>query len=237
MRYKRTLDDKQGHFSMNFPDSLLPVNLMWAANAFTFFLLVVAARTAPWSHLKQHDLLHVFFGFVVSLMLIWSVKAGIRPGLNFHLLGATVLTLMFGWQLALIALLLVLLCITLFGMAGWEALGLNFMMMVAIPVIFSYILFRWVDRKLPNHLFIYIFISSFACAAIAITLCGFFSTFILSESGVYPLSYLRQNYLAYYIFMAWSEALLTGMAVTLMTAFRPHWLMTFSDERYLKIRR
>lgn len=33
--------------------------------------------------------------------------------------------------------------------------------------------------------------------------------------------------------MAWSEAVLTGMAITLMAVYRPAWLMTFSDQRYL----
>ena len=34
-----------------------------------------------------------------------------------------------------------------------------------------------------------------------------------------------------------SEAVLTGMAVTLMAAYRPSWLVTFDDQRYLKVRR
>jgi uncharacterized membrane protein len=222
---------------MNFPDFLLPVNLLWAANVLMAVVLGYALRTACWRHLQSDGLLHVFFGSIVTLMLIWSVRAGIRPGLDFHLLGGTLLALMFGWRLALCGLAVTLLGVTLFSMAGWQSLGINFLLMAALPVAFSYTLYYWVDRKLPNHLFIYIFICGFAGAGIAITLCGVLATFILSEGGAYTRQYLVQNYFPYYIFMAWSEALLTGMAVTLMAAFRPEWLVTFSDRRYLNSKR
>jgi uncharacterized membrane protein len=118
-------------------------------------------------------------------------------------------------------------------MAGWESLGLNFMLMGIIPALFSYNFFRWVDRKLPNHFFIYVYVTSFASAALAITLCGIAAILVLSLGGVYTGHYLTQNYLPYFILMAWSEALLTGMAVTMMAVYKPEWLVTFSDKRYL----
>ena len=57
--------------------------------------------------------LNVWLGTIVVLMLVWSMKAGVRPGLNLHLLGATVFTLMFGRQLAIIGLSIVLAAVTL----------------------------------------------------------------------------------------------------------------------------
>jgi uncharacterized membrane protein len=52
--------------------------------------------------------LNVWLGTVVLLILVWSMKAGVKPGLNMHLLGATIFTLMFGRQLAVIGFSLVL---------------------------------------------------------------------------------------------------------------------------------
>ena len=43
---------------------------------------------------------HVWFGAIVVLSLLWSMKAGVKPGLTLHFLGATALTLMFGFRLA-----------------------------------------------------------------------------------------------------------------------------------------
>jgi uncharacterized membrane protein len=34
--------------------------------------------------------------------------------------------------------------------------------------------------------------------------------------------------------MGWSEAMLTGMAVSLMAVYRPAWVSTFDDARYLQ---
>lgn len=219
---------------MNLPDHLIPLGWQWANNALALALLAYAVLKAPWRHLAAPNLQHVFLGSIVVLMVIWSVKAGIRPGLNIHLLGATVLCLMFRWQLALVALAVVIVAVTAFGMAGWLALGTNFLLMAAIPVLFSYNLFRLVDSKLPNHLIIYIFGCGFLCAGLTISLCGLTAVLALSGMQAYPGDYLFSNYLPYFILIAWSEALLTGMAVTLMTAFRPQWLLTFSDQRYLK---
>lgn len=218
---------------MNLPDYLVPVTWQWIANALALAVLAVAIIRAPWKHLGDSALQHVFLGSIVTLMAIWHIKAGVRPGLNIHLLGATTLCLMFRWQLALVAIFTILVGVTAFGMAGWSVLGVNFLMMGVIPVAFSYTLFRLVDSRLPNHLIIYIFVSGFLCAGLTIALCGLSIVLALAGMQAYSLEYLVSNYLPYFILIAWSEALLTGMAVTLMTAFRPRWLATFSDKRYL----
>lgn len=182
-------------------------------------------------------MLHVFLGACVTLGVLWSIKAGIKPGLNFHILGATLLSLMFGPYLALIALALVLALATLFGFSGTESFGINFVLMALLPVIISHAIFRWSDRSLPNHFFIYVMVDGFFAAACAMAALGFASTFILVEAGAYTAAYLKSEYLPFYMLLAWSEALLTGMAVTLMAAYRPQWLVTFDDQRYLKVRR
>lgn len=219
---------------MNFPDQLLPASLLWSSNALALALLSLVVWRAPWKRLIQHETLNVWLGMCVGLLLLWSIKTGIRPGLNFHLLGATLLTLMFGARLAMLGLAAVLLGATLSGMAGWGSLGVNWLISGVLPVTLSYLLFATVDRKLPNHLFVYIFVNAFIGAGLVVVLTGLATTFLLILSGTYPSEYLTQNYLPYYLLMGWSEAMLTGMGVTLMTAFRPIWLCTFSDVRYLK---
>lgn len=219
---------------MNFPDQFLPPGIAWSAALIAVLTLILAVRRAPWQRLSDGDLLHVWLGTCVGLMLLWSIKAGIKPGLDLHLLGATLFTLMFGPWLALVGLAVVLAGITLAGHAGWESFGANLLVMAMVPVLFAHLVYSLADRRLPNHLFIYIFVDAFACAGAAIVLSGLAATLLLSLSGVYAASYLGSYYLPYYILMAWSEALLTGMAVALMTAFRPAWLSTFDDTRYLR---
>lgn len=219
---------------MNFPDQLLPPAILWVSALCALPLLARAAVKAPWRQLNQDNLLNVWLGMCVAVMVLWSIKTGVKPGLNFHLLGATLMTLMFGARLALVGLAVVLCGVTLAGHAGWSSFGINLLLTAALPVFASHLLFTLADRKLPNHLFIYIFIDAFAGSALAIVLTGATASLVLAWSGVYGGSYLTANYLPYYILIGWSEAMMTGMVVTLMAAFRPQWLMTFDDDRYLR---
>jgi len=218
---------------MNFPDFLLPPELLWPANFVAGLLLGFCAWKAPWARLKDISLQHLWLACCTGLLLMWSIKAGVKPGLDMHLLGATGLTLMFGPSLALIALAVVLIGITLYGAAGWMSLGINFLIMGALPVMFSYALYSQVHYKLPKHVFIYIFLDAFLAAGLAIVLTGSVAALLLASIGVYKFGYLQSNYLVYYILMGWSEAMLTGMAATLMVVYKPEWLATFNDKLYL----
>jgi uncharacterized membrane protein len=71
---------------------------------------------------------------IVGLILLWHLKAGIKPGLALHLLGATVFTLCFGWALAFIGLCAVLAGVTLNGAAGFEAFAVNALLMAGVGV-------------------------------------------------------------------------------------------------------
>ncbi len=219
---------------MNLPDHLLPPSWLWAGHVLFAVALLWAVYFAPWRRLKDSTQLNVWLGACVALMALWSIKTGIKPGLNFHLLGATAFALMFGPQLAIIGLAIVLAAVTMNGMGGLESYSLNALVMGVLPVLTSYGLFRLVDHRLPNHFFVYIFANAFLGAALAMGVTGVAATLLMDLSGAYPAGYLYREYLPYFILMAWSEAMSTGMAMTLMVIYRPHWVCTFDDSRYLK---
>ena len=56
---------------------------------------------------------------------------------------------------------------------------------------------------------------------------------LLAQAGAYPFDYLMQNYLPYFLLMAWSEAVTTGMIMTILVAYKPHWVATFDDTQYI----
>ncbi|MDD5242024.1 MAG: energy-coupling factor ABC transporter permease [Sulfuricella sp.] len=218
---------------MDLPDNLLSANWYWAGQGLCALVLLWAVRTAPWHRLKNTSRLNLWLGACVLLMAIWHIKTGIKPGLNFHLLGATAMTLMFGPQLALLGLAIVLAAVTLAGLSGWQGFGWNMLVMGALPVAVSYAIYWLADHKLPNHLFIYIFLNAFFGAALAMAAVGLGGTLLLHLSGIYLAAYLYHDYLPYFILLAWSEAVSTGMAITLMTVYCPEWVDTFDDRRYL----
>lgn len=166
-------------------------------------------------------------------MLLWSLQAGVKPGLSYHLLGATVAALMFGPHLGSIALSLVLAAITFNGGAAWSALALNALTMVVGPVWLAFGIFTAVERLLPNHLFVYIFVDAFLGAALAVLGASAFASSLLWLADVYSAEYLVGEYLPPFLLLAFSEAWLSGMAITLMVVYRPEWLATFDDRRYI----
>jgi uncharacterized membrane protein len=113
---------------------------------------------------------------VVLLALVWSMKAGVKPGLNLHLLGATMFTLMFGRQLAIIGLSLVLAAVTLNwdlqGHPGWTAYALNALVLAVFPPLLADAIRRGMERWLPANFFIYVFVAAFFGAAATVIATG-----------------------------------------------------------------
>lgn len=177
--------------------------------------------------------MNVWLGMVVLLTLIWSLKAGVKPGLAFHLLGATVFTLSFGPHLAFIGLSLVTAGITLNGAAGPFAYAANALVVAGVGVGLSQALYRLQAAILPKHFFVYIFANGFFGAALTMIGVGFFVTVFLALSGAYEWEYLINEYFPYFLLLAFSEAWLSGMVITLFVIYRPDWVVTFSDSRYL----
>ena len=129
-------------------------------------------RTGPWKRLLDGHQLNAVLGATVILALLWSINAGVRPGLNLHLVGGMAVTLIFGPQLALLVLALTLGAITLNGSIAWSAYPINLLLMVIIPVALATLAFRLVERVLPKHFFIYIFVNAFLCAALVVLAQG-----------------------------------------------------------------
>ncbi len=210
----------------------LPHSLLWGVWVPALLLGLLVALRAGWGMLRDAGNLNIFLAATVAVLGLWLIKTGIKPGLSFHLLGATALTLMFRPLFALLALALVTAAITLWR-GEYASFAANWLIMGAVPVAVSWLLFRLIDRKLPNHFFIYVFLNAFFGAALAISAVGLTSTAFLATAGAYGLDYLLEEYLPYYLLIAWSEAFATGMLITLMVVYKPAWVATFDDRRYL----
>jgi uncharacterized membrane protein len=197
-------------------------------------LLWFAWRSGDLARLKDVSRLNLFLAVTVSLMVIWQIRTGVRPGLTFHLLGASIATLMFGFWRGWLAASIAAIATALAGKASLPALGIEILVFCAVPSWLTYFLFRLVDRKLPNHFFIYVLVNGFFGAALAIGIVALTSTMVMWLSGSYALEYLFEHSTPYYFLLAWSEAFMTGMMATLMAVYKPEWLETFDDNRYIK---
>lgn len=226
---------------MNFIDGL--VGDGWAYGAILPYGLVLlwAVATAPWRRLidngRDAGLANVWFGALVVLTLIWSLKAGAKPGLNLHLLGATALTLMFGRQLAMLGLAVVLAAVTynasLKGVEAWQVFALNALALTVFPVLVTHGIQRCVERCLPAHLFVFIFVAAFFGAGATVVATGLLTGLLHWLAGSYSADLLFSDYLLFYILLGFAEAWLNGATITLMVVYYPRWVGSFDDRRYL----
>jgi len=219
---------------MNFPATLFPESLYWGADLLYLLLMAWALYSAPWHMLRNKENLNVLLGAAVALMVLWSLKAGIHPGMSFHLLGATLLMLMFGWQFALMALTLVLFGQGLYGNIEWFSFSLNALLMAAGPVLFSFTVYRLSQYYLPKQFFVYTLFNAYFCGALTMALLVATSSTLLYCCGGYSWDDIYHRYLPFAPMMIFAEAFFTGMLATSMVLFRPEWIGSFDDRRYLK---
>ena len=220
------------------------ISSLWLVIGTLLYVLVVlkAIFSAQWWRLKDQYDLNVLLFAILGVFFIWILKAEFAGSqssfaLNLHLLGVTLLTMMFGWAFAILAISIVLLAFSLFATPSIDTLyGLpwNALLTGILPVFVSYSLFRLIDRRLPNNFFIYIFICTFFGAALAMSSVIFATTVMHTITGSFSLEYLAYNYIPYGLLLMFPEAFITGMLMSIFVAYRPQWVSTFDDHRYLQ---
>jgi len=141
---------------MELNGALFSSNFTWLFGGLYAFALVVALRLAPWRRLLDSEQLHVFLGTVVCLILLWHIRATVNPGLDFHLLGVTVVTLMLGWSFGVIATSLALVGVIVNAGGGWDAFVLNAVTTGVVPVTLTQVLLVLIRSFLPKHFFVYV---------------------------------------------------------------------------------
>ncbi len=217
---------------MNFPDGLFAAPWVWGGWTLYLPVVVLALWRAPWARLRDNVTAHLFLGSCVGVLLLWVLKAGIAPGLNVHLLGATWLTLMFGWSLALLGMSLVLLGATVAGASGAGAFALNALVLAVLPVLTAHGLHRLVERTLPHQVFVYLFASGFFNAAATIATSALAASALLLMSGAYTWQQLADNYLPYALLVAFPEAFVTGAGLSYFVIYHPQRVATFRADVY-----
>jgi len=219
---------------MTIDGALFTPAALWAATLLLALVLLAALRLAPWRKFRDSEQIHVFLGAVVALLLLWHMEAKVQPGLSFHLLGVTAITLMFGWSLAVIAATLALLGVTLNGGGGWDSFALNALVCGAVPITLTQILLILIRWYLPKHFFVYVLVNGFLTAGFVGVAAGYLAAGLLVASGAYTFAELDQTVLPFFPLMFLPEAILNGWLLAVLVVFKPQWVYSFSDEQYLQ---
>jgi len=197
-------------------------------------LLLLAVRLAHWRWVLEREWLHVFLGSCVVLILLWHIRAQVDPAWSFHLLGITSVTLMFGWSFAIIAGSITEFAVSLNSTQNWEGFALNAFLLTLVPATLTQVILVLVRSLLPKNFFIFVLINAFFTAGLVAMISGFLAAGLLFYSGVHDWEYLRLNFIPFFPLMFLPEAVINGWIVTVLVLYRPRWVVSFSDELYLK---
>jgi len=191
--------------------------------------LVVALAVAPWRMLRGGQLLQPWLATLVVLPWLWAVERTLPGGVVLPMSGACLAVLMFGWPLAVATLAPVALLAAAFGAMdaahAVRALARNGI----VPATFGLALGLATRRWLPHHLFVYILGRGFFVTAVSLMAAGALAA---QRQPLPPGTELSSLLVARWL-IGWAEAVVTGMCTAIFVAFRPEWLATWSDRRYL----
>ncbi len=215
---------------MNLTLTLVPATWTLIADILLLPVLFLIYYTFPSNWFSRHY--NIFLAICVGLVVLWSMKAGIRAGMEYHFLGATLLTLMFGWQLAILGVAIEVLVLVIVGDIQWQVFAVNVFLMGVIPVTVSSLILLLVEHKLYNHFITYFFVGAFANAALTVAISVYIAAMFMVAGGAYSYEYMNYEYTPYIFLMIYPEAFLTGLVIIILVVNFPQWVRSFDDNKY-----
>lgn len=213
--------------------ALIPHSLLLVTSVVSLLVLVVAVRAVSWTALKEYrGTQHFFWGSVVVLAVLWQMRAGILPGMHFHILGYTAIVLLMGWPLALIAAVFVQLIMLLTGKLEWLEFGFQYLFFSVLPILFSYVFYLTVYKRMVHNPFVYILVAGFLNAGFTHAFSDVLRAGLMWSLDIHSWDTVWRDYLRYLPMMMFPEGVVNGMFITGMVAFHNRWLSTFDEESY-----
>lgn len=189
----------------------------------------LALALQPWQMLRAPALRSPWLAALVLLPVAWSAQRALPGGLVLQLSGAALLVLMFGWPLAMLTLLPVAATGAWLAGESWQQAVQQLAWNGVLPGTLALLVGLATRRLLPQHLMVYILGRGFFATLLAMSVAGWAAALWqpLPHGGELGLLMVGRW------LIAWGDAVLTGMLCSIFVAFRPEWLATYSDRRYL----
>lgn len=201
--------------------------------ALALLTLATALWLRPWRMLGG-PLLTPFLAGLVFLPWFWMLpqmlpSSLVAGGISVQLSGACLMTMLLGWPLAVLLLSVVAGVVWVVGALPFEAWLSQWVWIGLVPATLALGLGALLRRWLPDQVFIYILGRGFLGTAVCIFLSGVMYELLYHLVGGVAV---EQALVARWL-MAWGDAFLTGLFTAIFVAFKPEWLATWSDDRYL----
>ena len=198
--------------------------LYWFSLALYLLVLVIAVLTAPWrSLLARRERQNALGLAIITLPMLWSMSPGLPGGVGFQLLGMTTVTLIFGWQLAVVIGTITGLILLIVGTWQQAALPVNLALVVLIPVAVTMAVLAAANLLRRTNLFVYMLGVGFFGSMLALLASLWVGVLLLNPDLDHPLVLL----------LTFPEGFLNGALISALTVFYPEIVRTYDDVRYL----
>lgn len=174
---------------------------------------------------------HALGAVAVLIGIGWTFRSTLADGITLHWVVAPLALFVLGPRWGAVAVGGGALFAAAAGAFPWAQLPARAVFDGWLPLAIAWGWLRVVERRLPAHLFVYLFVAVFAGTLVAVLGAGALERLL---SGA-PQGFGRAGtaWIALLI-LADGEAVATGMLVTGLAIYRPAWLQTFDAERYLR---
>ncbi|MBB3188931.1 energy-coupling factor ABC transporter permease [Halomonas cerina] len=220
---------------MSFSELVLAPWLMWLCTAISLLFVGLALSRRPWILLlEDHALQHRWLAATLMVLLMWQLRAQAVDWLTLHLMFTALLTLVFKAPLALLSIAAVNLAMVGIGRVAWPLWGVNLLVTGIVPALVMGLVWRLVDRRLPDNLMVFLFVACFFGSALATLGAGLAAVGLmaLGASDAHAM-YQAMEYARFLPLLMPSEAFITGMLMSILLVYHPHWVATFNDHRYI----
>ncbi len=220
---------------MSFSQAVLAPWLLILCGLVSLVLYGLALAQRPWRALLEDTALqHRWLAATVAVLLMWQLRAQAVDWLSLHLMFTALLTLVFKAPLALVSILIVNLAAVVTGRVDWPLLGVNLLVTGVMPALVTVLVWRLVDRRLPDNLMVFMFACGFFGAALSTLAAGLVAVglMMLGADDAHAL-YQAMEYARFLPLLMPSEAFITGMLLSILLVYHPEWVATFNDHRYI----
>ena len=199
-----------------------------------FCLLLIAALVFNldfWRDLQQKAVPWPVAGASVCVLaLLWQTDATVLDALSIHFLALTSLVLVFGLRLSCLLFVLVMALQWLMTPQHLEQL-LWTLVCGWLVLVLNYAVYLLCFHYLQRQLFVYLFVGAFLNSALGLVIFMLLQAWLQADQ--YSSHQLYEGYLIFIPLAALPEALLNGMAMTLLVIYKPEWVYTFYQRIYL----
>lgn len=218
---------------MHMPAGIMPAYVLIVYGLLALTGIVLAFKRANRRlFLDSRQGLYLGISYAV-LCGLYSLSAGVNPGMTVHFLGVMLAVMMFGPWVAI--LLLTAVHVTLaygLGIGAPSTLGFNIVLCVLLPVGVAALVHTFTYYRLPRIFPVYVLqigVGDLLCMA---AVAGALTLHLLAFTP-YSRELVLPNFTLILLAMGGMEATLSTMVAFLLIYFLPEALITYSDEEYL----